>query len=127
MKILFIHSGMPTFAKTDFDILSEVHDVRALDFPGPRHGWGQVVKQLPALCRSVQWADLTFSWFGKLHAFFAVLFSKILRRKAVVVAGGDDVAHEPEIGYGMFSYWWKKWCPLFVFKYANLILSVSKI
>ncbi len=126
MKILFIHSGMPTFAKKDFDILSEVHDVRALDFPGPRHGWGQVVKQLPALCRSVQWADLTFSWFGKLHAFFAVSFGKILAKKSVIVAGGDDVANVPEIKYGMFAYWWKRCCPLFVFRYTDLSLCVSE-
>jgi len=69
---------------------------------------------------------MTFSWFSKLHAFFAVLFSKILGKKSIVVAGGDDVAYEPEIGYGMLSYWWKKWCPFFVFKYSDLILPVSK-
>lgn len=58
--------------------------------------------------------------------FFAVLFCKILRKKSIVVAGGDDVAYLPEIKYGMFSYWWKKWCPLFVFRHADLVLTVSK-
>ncbi len=125
MKILFVHAGMPTFAKTDYDVLSEVHDVREFNFPTLKSGWGQIIKKLPALWQGVKWADLTFSWFGKLHAFFAILFSKIFGKKSIVVAGGDDVAHEPKIRYGMFSYWWKKWCPLFVFKYADLIIPVS--
>jgi glycosyltransferase involved in cell wall biosynthesis len=71
------------------------------------------------------WCDIAFSWFGKIHAFFAVLFSKLFRKRSIVVSGGDDVANIPEIRYGMFSFWWKKWCPLFVFKNADSILAVS--
>lgn len=36
------------------------------------------------------------------------------------------MACEPEINYGLFTSWWKKWCPLFVFRYADLILNVSE-
>ena len=117
MKILFVHQSLMSFVQKDLSILRSAHQVRALQFRG--------LQDLPALVSATQWADLTFSWFGKLHAFFAVLFSKLLGKKTVVVAGGDDVAYEPDIGYGIFSYWWKKWCPLFVFRYADLILSVS--
>jgi len=118
MKILFVYSFMWSYVKKDFDILSSVHCVRECHFKG--------LKDVPDILRGVKWCDVTFSWFGKLHAFFTVLFSKILGKKSIVVAGGDDVAHEPQIKYGMFSYWWKKWCPLFVFKYADLIFSVSE-
>ena len=109
---------MLSFVKKDLEILQSAHDVRELHFKG--------IKDIYSLFISTIWADLTFSWFGKLHAFFAVLFSKILGKRTVVVAGGDDVVYEPETKYGMFSHWWKKWCPLFVFKNADLILSVSK-
>ncbi len=118
MNILFVHQGLMSFVQRDLEILQSAHEVRDLRFRG--------LEDLPALMSGARWADLTFSWFGKLHAFFAVLFSRILNKKAVVVAGGDDVAYEPEIGYGMFSYWWKRWCPLFVFRCADLILSVSE-
>lgn len=108
---------MRSFVANDLAILTQAHRVRELCFSG--------LSDIPSLFQGVRWCDATFCWFGKLHAFFAVLFSKALSKKAIVVAGGDDVAYEPEIGYGMFSYWWKKWCPLFVFRYADLILSVS--
>lgn len=118
MKVLFVHQGLMSFVRRDLDILRSVHDVREQRFRG--------LRDIPGLAKGTVWADLTFSWFGKLHAFFAVLFSKLLDKKSVVVAGGDDVACEPEIGYGMFSHWWKMWCPLFVFRHTDLILSVSE-
>jgi len=118
MKILFVHQGLQSFVKKDLDILNGAHDVRCLHFKG--------INDIQAVFNGSVWADLTFSWFGKLHAFFTVLFSKLMKKKAVVVAGGDDVAYEPDIKYGMSSYWWKKWCPLFIFRYADLILCVSK-
>ena len=118
MKILFTHQSLVSFVRKDLEILQSAHQVREIHYRG--------TKDIPAIVRGTIWADLTFSWFGKLHAFFAILFSKLLGKKAVVVAGGDDVAYEPDIHYGMFSFWWKKWCPLFVFRHADLILSVSK-
>lgn len=118
MKILFVHQSLMSFVQKDLNILQSAYQVRDLQF--------RELQDIPALVSGTLWADLTFSWFGKLHAFFAVLFSKMLGKKAIVVAGGDDVAYEPEINYGMFAYWWKRWCPLFVFRYADLILSVSE-
>ncbi len=106
------------FVKKDLEILKSKHNVKEFHYKG--------LKDAPSLIIGILKSDLAFSWFGKLHAFFAVLFSKLFGKKCIVVAGGDDVACEPEIKYGMFSFWWKKWCPLFVFKYADLILCVSE-
>ena len=118
MRVLFVHQGPVSFVLKDLEILRSVHEVREICFTG--------AKDIFALWKWTLWANLTFSWFGKFHTFFTVLFSKLLGKKAVVVPGGDDVACEPEINYGMFAYWWKKWCPLFVFRHADLILSVSE-
>ena len=118
MKILFIYQNLSSFVKNDLEILRSVHTVKTIRFRG--------ISDIFDLLTGVVWCDITFSWFGKLHAFWAVLFSKLLKKKSIVVAGGDDVACVPEIGYGMFSYWRKKWCPLFVFKYTDVILPVSK-
>ncbi|MFA5197610.1 MAG: glycosyltransferase family 4 protein [Patescibacteria group bacterium] len=123
MKILFVHQGLQTFVKKDLDILQGAHEVRSIEW---KSDLAEIADNLFHLWKGVTWCDLTFSWFGKLHAFFAVLFSKILRKKSIVVAGGDDVAHVPEIGYGMFSFWWKRWCPKFVFRHADLIVTVSE-
>jgi glycosyltransferase involved in cell wall biosynthesis len=131
MKILFIPSATSSFMRTDFDILSEVHDVRSFDFPGPSGGWFKIIRRLPLLWRNVKWADLTFSWFGKLHAFFAVLFSKILKKKSVVVISGGEVCRFSFLvsgkNYrGICTQPIKRWFPRYVARWADLLLPVSQ-
>ncbi len=126
MKILFVHQSLQSFVKKDLNILQEKHDVCELRFAS---GNKLLLSLLPDLCKLVYgiiWCDIVFCWFGKLHALFAVLFSKMMGKRSVVVAGGDDVACVPDCHYGMFTSIWKKWCPLFVFRFADLILSVSE-
>jgi len=118
VKILFLHQGLLSFVDKDLKILKNKYEIHEIYVKG--------LNDIPALWKGVRECDVTFSWFGKIHAFFAVFLSKILGRKSIVVAGGDDVAYEPDIGYGMFSYRWKRWCPLLVFRYADSILSVSE-
>jgi hypothetical protein len=79
MKILFGHQEMSSFVEKDLRILEQAHEVREYRFRG--------VRDLPGLVQNVMWCDITFSWFGKLHAFYAVLFSKLLRKVSHV---GDE-------------------------------------
>lgn len=120
MKILFVYQELCTFVEKDLEILKTVHNVNEVGFRG--------LNDIPNLWRGIKWCDVSFSWFGKLHAFFAVLFSKFMGKKSVVIAGGDDatkyiVAGKP---YGLFSHPFKKWFAFFIFKHADLILPVSK-
>ncbi len=125
IKILFVHQGLRSFVKKDLHILKEKYEVREVCFTGRKNLFFNLFPNLWRLANGVVWCNMTFSWFGKLHAFFAVLFSKLLKKKSIVVAGGDDVACVPEIKYGMVSFWWKRWCPLFVFRYMDVVLTVS--
>lgn len=81
MKILFIHQSLVSFVRKDLEILQSVHQVREIHYRG--------LNDIPALLSCTIWADLIFSWYGKLHAFFDMLFYKLLGKKAVVVAGGN--------------------------------------
>lgn len=117
-KILFVYQFPLPFIQKDLEILKSAYEVRELRFRG--------LRDILSLFRGVLWCDATFSWFGSINAFFAVLFSNVLGKKSIVVAGGHEVVHEPEIKYGMFSFWWKKWCPLYVFGHVDLVLSVSE-
>jgi glycosyltransferase involved in cell wall biosynthesis len=120
---------MPTFARLDLEILSQVHHVRALDFPGPHRGWVKVVRHLPALRRGTQWADLTFCWFGKLHAFFAVLYSRLVGTKCAVVISGGEVCRFAFDGgryRSISTHPLKRWFPWYVTRAADLLLPVSK-
>lgn len=120
MKILFVYQCLIPFVKKDLDILRSAHVVREVHFHG--------IKDIFRLLKEVSWCDVSFFWFGKLHAFFGVLFSNILKKKSVIIAGGDDatkyvVGSKP---YGLFAHPIKKWFAYFIFKYADLVLPVSK-
>lgn len=103
MRILFVHQGLQSFVAKDLDVLHSANYVRGIPFRGTR--------DVPAVLNGAPSADLAFCWFGKLHAFFAVLFCRLLGKKAVVVAGGDEVACDRHFGYGMFTHWWKRVVP----------------
>ena len=109
---------MASYVEKDLNILRSEFDVQECYFRG--------LRDIVHLWKGIRQCDIIFSWFGKLHAFFAVLIGKIYKKKVIVVAGGNDVANVPEINYGLFCHPLKKWCPLIVFKYADKILPVSK-
>ncbi|MGB4086570.1 glycosyltransferase family 4 protein [Methanothrix sp.] len=72
-------------------------------------------------------SDLTFSWFASGHSFAAVLLCKIMGKRSVVVAGGYDVAYEPEIDYGQYTLpKHKRMYADIVLRNADIILSVSE-
>jgi glycosyltransferase involved in cell wall biosynthesis len=117
-KVLFVHQALLPFVEKDSEILKSAHEVKEFCFRG--------ISDIISLFKWILWCEVSFSWFGSIHAFFSVLFSEVLAKKSIVVAGGHDVACEPEIEYGMFLHWWKRWCPRYVFNHASLVLSVSK-
>ena len=109
---------MMSFVKKDCEILSGLNQVVNVE--------SNSFLPTVSLFKAVLNCDLVFCWFGKMQAFWAVLFAKMLHKKSIVIAGGDDVINMPEIKYGVYSFWWKKWCPDFVFKYCDSILAVSE-
>ena len=54
MKILFLHEDMPSFAKIDYEILSEKYDAKEFNFKGPSKGYIKVLTQLPSLWKSIK-------------------------------------------------------------------------
>ncbi|MFZ3148259.1 MAG: glycosyltransferase family 4 protein [Methanothrix sp.] len=74
----------------------------------------------------IAWSDICFSWFASGHSFVAVVLSMLLGKKCVVVAGGYDVAYDPEINYGQYTLGrMSRKRTDFVLKHADLVLAVS--
>lgn len=117
MKVLFIHQGLISFVEKDLGIIKTMHKVADLQFSS--------LKDIFPLWWMVKWCDITFSWFGLRHAFFAVLFSKLQRKKSIVVAGGYDVAKCPEINYGLYYRKLKRLFSVLMFKLVDVVLTVS--
>ena len=126
-KILFIYTNFSTFVSTDFEILSEVHQVTKYQYKpvkGIVKNVVEITRQFFFLLFSIRRFDSVFIWFADYHSFLPVLFTKILRKKSFVVIGGYDVANIPEYKYGSLSSPLRKWMTLFTFKNATLCIAV---
>ena len=119
IKVAFVYYSFSSFVKNDYEILSKHFDVIKVNY---RQIW-DVYKIMMAVMRS----DVSFTWFAGGHAVIAVLFSKIFRKKSIVIAGGGDVASVPEIDYGgMRQGTRSRVFAKFVLENADVILAVSK-
>jgi glycosyltransferase involved in cell wall biosynthesis len=119
MKIAFIYYDFSSFVKQDYEILSKHFDVEKVSYRRP--------KDIFKIARAIFNSDLTYSWFASGHSFIAVLISKMLNRRSIVVAGGYDVANVPEINYGQYTLGKdKRLYADYVLKNADIILAVSK-
>lgn len=118
IKIAFVYYSFSSFVKNDYEILSKYFDVNKVNY---RSIWN-IFNIMIAVLKS----DISFSWFAEGHAFLAVLFSKIFRKKSIVIAGGGDVAAVPKINYGgMRRNKKSRYLTKFVLKHADMVLAVS--
>ncbi len=127
MRIVFVHQYAWPYVQKDLDALRLVHNVRERRIPSQGKWNISVLNDLIGLWVDVQWCDVVFCWFGKVHAFFAVLFSKMLGKKTVVVAGGDDVGMYRQGGKActLPAHPLKKYLIYFISQHANKIVTIS--
>lgn len=121
-KILFVCPSFSSFIQNDLNTLSRHFEVRVVHYRGKKG----LLKFSIEILKGILWADLTFSWFADVHALAAVLFSKIFRRKSIVVVGGYEVAKVPEIKYGGMLSKRKTFIVKFVLKHTDEVLAVSE-
>ncbi len=116
-RLLFIYPFSSSYIQRDLKILKEEFEVSALFYRGK--------KDLFKLFRNVRKTDVNISWFFLGHATMAVFFSRMFRKKSIVIAGGWDVITMPEIGYGaMKGKRIKK--TRYALEKANKVLAVSE-
>ncbi|MCL0094969.1 glycosyltransferase family 4 protein [Dehalococcoidia bacterium] len=109
------------FLKRDVEILKNHFEIRT----APGFSRRRPITSILKILKGTLWADLTFSHFAGTHAFLAVVFSKIFRKKSVVVVGGYEVAKLPEIGYGSMSHPIYAHVVKFVLNHADKLFAVS--
>ncbi len=91
-RILFVASTITSFRRKDLDIL---HRHFSVDVVTGKLGLRGLVASIGKVARN----QVVFCWFVTKRVFFFVLLSKLLRRKSVLVTGGNDIVEVPEIGY----------------------------
>jgi glycosyltransferase involved in cell wall biosynthesis len=77
------------------------------------------------LVKGILWADVAYTWFADVNAFFIVLFCMFLRKKSLIVVGGYDVVYIPEIDYGTLKSLKNRLRVKFVLEHASKILPFS--
>lgn len=123
-KILAVPEG-DIFLGRELEILRNHFDVKT----APGINRRRLVTLVPCTLRilnGVLRADLVFSWDAGVHAFLAVLFSKMLRKKSLVIAGGYEVAKEPDIVYGAMLHPLGRRLVKFVLRHADKLLAFSE-
>jgi len=124
-KVLFLSAYNSSFVRNDRSILQSFTEVTDIIIPQTRNLFAIIVLALKIL-KGVVRNDLTFCWFAELPAYFAVLFSKMLKKKCIVVVGGYEVANVPEVNYGGMLSFKNVKKVRYILKNADLTLAVSK-
>ncbi len=125
-KILFVRLSPSSFVQNDLKLLKKHFDVKEVDFILNRKDLKSTFKTIFGMIRGIIWADLTFSWFADLHAFWAVRMSKFFGKKSVVVVGGYEVVNLPEIEYGAMIDASSKSKVIYILENADKIITVSE-
>lgn len=125
-RVLFICLSRSSFVQSDLRLLKKYFDVKEVDFILNLKDLKGSIKTVFNMIRGVLWADLTFSWFADIHAYWAVKLSKLFKKKSIVVVGGYEVANAPEINYGLIRDSNYKFQVVYAINNANKVLAVSE-
>ncbi|MDZ4745556.1 MAG: glycosyltransferase family 4 protein [bacterium] len=128
MRILLLGPLRSSFVKTDIQELSKAHTVVALDTilgKGLKAGVSLVSLTFRTIVQLLR-ADVLYCWFADYHTLIPILVARLLRRQAIVIAGGYDVGWLPELGYGARARPLRWFFARNSFRFASLVLPVSE-
>jgi glycosyltransferase involved in cell wall biosynthesis len=120
MKILLVHNNPKyPWVKTDFNIFQGLGEAHIVHFQGFKKNNQAFIK--------VKHADLVVFWFASFSFIPILIFSKLLRKKTLMIAGGFDVSSLPEINYGAFSgNWISRLIRQLMFYFSDEVIGVSQ-
>jgi len=104
-KVLVITQKFGTFVKRDMTILEKEYVVKSHLYTGRKSAWSNIFAQIKLdlwLFYHIWTTHAILVWFADYHAFLPALYSKIWKKRMLLVEGGYDTAAIPEIGYGSF-------------------------
>jgi glycosyltransferase involved in cell wall biosynthesis len=133
-RLLFTFLYPSTFVRDDLDLLGGHYDIRTFPFvtdpPGgrllrPYRLLSLFVRQFFWLLRELPAASLVYGWFADYHMVLPVMMSRWRRRPSVVVLGGFDSNHLPELAFGVFHSPWRGPLARLVARNATQLLAVT--
>jgi glycosyltransferase involved in cell wall biosynthesis len=130
-KILFIHPGMSTFVKADFEFINHKYETKEFFYKASKTLKGNLTEQFRMLfwlVRYIWWCDSIYIWFADYHSFLPTIFGRIILRPVYSVLGGSDTQYIKKYNYGNIygPYGIRKWCVIFSLKYATCLFPVDE-
>jgi glycosyltransferase involved in cell wall biosynthesis len=117
-KVLIVYERPSSFVQSDMDSLKDDFDVEGFEYGGKI--------DIISLTKGIVESDVVLSWFALGYSTTGVFLSRLLGRKSIVIAGGWDVVHMPEIDYGALKSEERIRKTRFALEKANRVLAVSE-
>lgn len=133
-RLLFFYLHPSSFVLDDIRILQERTDVRLFHYRGGQRGSPatrflalllEALRQIGWLIRHLPRSDLVAGWFADYHLALPVLAARLARKPSLVVLGGFDGNHLPELRYGSLHSRWRAPLTRFVVRRATRLLAVT--
>ncbi len=131
MRIFLVGPVQSTFVENDIKVLSKYHTVETLDSLKIGRGiyaiFGMVMITLHTIWKLFR-CDVFVSWFADYYTLIPVVLSKLLGKKAIVIAGGFDVErlpNRPDLRIGARARKVRGFCAKYSLEWADYILPVS--
>lgn len=119
-KVLLVAHNLDDFVGQDLEILKRHYDVRIVADHSDK------IKSSIQMISGVKWCDVCFIWFAASYAAIATTLCKVFGRKSLIIAGGYDIVHMPEIDYGLLCNRKTAVYPKTAIRNADKILTFSE-
>jgi glycosyltransferase involved in cell wall biosynthesis len=123
MRILLIANFETSFVMDDLAILSELGETR---FWNTNAQGGLFQPGGAKLMELIASSDVVYGWFASVYLLGPAIMCRLIGVPLVVVSGGYDAAHVPEIGYGNAGHAIKKLVSRSILKRASAIIVNSR-
>lgn len=105
IRILLVYSNYSSFVKQDHLILNERYKVDNYQYVASKSlkiFIREFFRQLIFLLREGYKYDVFYCWFADYHSMLPNLFSRIYKKKSILVLGGFDAVSLPYLNFGLF-------------------------
>jgi len=128
-SILLIHPGKASFVRKDIEILKKYFSVKDFYYHPSKQLFPNIISQsklLIWLLYNLVKAKAVYIWFADYHSFLPIFFSRLLRKKSILVLGGYDVANIPELKYGSFYKPLRAFCAAYSIRNSYYVIAVDQ-
>jgi len=129
MKILYIKRGNSVFYAIDQEIMENRYTVVPYLLPANLRGWrflGSMFSLLGFILVNRKSASAFVTWFADYHAALIVLLGRMLGKKTIIFAGGQEAVCYPELKKGVYYKKFRGFCVKYALRNASHVILNHK-